>query len=100
MGLTSLQLKIMIICEQLLTSGVAMFMGVIIGNVTSNIFVPFFQLSFSGSSQVPPFRVVSYVSDKIKVFCFIGFTIILGICVLIYLLSKIKISNVIKLGED
>jgi len=71
-----------------------------IGLVASDIFVPFFQLSFSGSSQVPPFRVVSYTSDKIKVYCFIGFTIILGIGVLVYMLSKIKISNVIKLGED
>lgn len=99
-GLTSLQLKTIIIWEQFLTSGVAMFMGVLIGLVTSNIFVPFFQLSFSGSSQVPPFRVVSYTSDKVKVYCFIGFTILLGIGVLVYMLSKIKISNVIKLGED
>ena len=100
MGLTSLQLKVIIVWEQFLTSGVAMFMGVMIGLVASDIFVPFFQLSFSGSSQVPPFRVVSYTSDKIKVYCFIGFTIILGIGVLVYMLSKIKISNVIKLGED
>ncbi|MBC8060262.1 MAG: ABC transporter permease [Clostridiaceae bacterium] len=100
MGLTSLQLKIMIIWEQILTSGVAMFMGVVIGLITSNTFVPFFQLSFSGSSQVPPFSVVSNSNDKIKVYCFIGFTILLGTGVLIYLLSKIKISNVIKLGED
>ncbi|MBC8061201.1 MAG: FtsX-like permease family protein [Clostridiaceae bacterium] len=100
MGLTSLQLKIMIMWEQLLTSGIAMLLGVIIGFVTSNVFVPFFQLTFSGNSQVPPFRVISYASDMVKVYSFIGFTVVLGLGVLIYMLSKIKISNVIKLGED
>ena len=99
-GVTSLQLKIMIIWEQLLTSGIAMLMGVFIGLLTSKFYVPFFQLSFSGNSQIPPFRIISYASDRIKVYCFIGVTVILGIGVLIYMLSTIKISNVIKLGED
>ena len=100
MGLTSNQLKLMILWEQIITSGVAMFMGVVIGLATSYIFVPFFQMSFGSSSQVPPFVMITNSGDLIKVYCFIGFTVILGLGILIYQLSRIKISNVIKLGED
>ena len=100
MGLSSGQLKVMIAWEQLLTSGVAMIMGVLIGLISSSLFIPFFQMSYSGSDQVPPFHVVSYASDMVKVYIFIGFTVVLGVGVLIYMLNKIKISNVIKLGED
>lgn len=99
-GLPLLQLKIMMVWEQILTSGVAMIAGVLIGHYSSKFFVPFFQMSVDISSQVPPFKVITYASDQIKVYAFIGITVILGLGVLIYLLSKIKISNVIKLGED
>ena len=100
MGLSALQLKLMIVWEQLLTSGLAMIIGVLIGLISSKLFVPFFQMSFSSVSNVPPFEVVANQSDMLKIYIFIAFTILLALGVLIYLLSKIRISNVIKLGED
>lgn len=99
-GLSSAGLKLMMVWEQMLTSGVAMVVGTFIGIICSNLYVAFFQMSTSYAEQIPPFRVVSYLSDRIKVYGFMGFTFLLGIGILIYLLSKIKISNVIKLGED
>jgi putative ABC transport system permease protein len=99
-GLSADQLKLMMVWEQALTSGVAMAAGIVIGLITSNLYVSFFQISISYTEQVPPFRVVSYASDRLKVYGFIGLTFALGLGILIYLLSKIKISNVVKLGED
>jgi putative ABC transport system permease protein len=99
-GLSSMQLKLMMIWEQLLTSGIAMIIGSLIGLLCSKIYVVFFQLSEGFAQQIPPFKIMSYLSDRLKVYGFIGFTFILGVGILIYLLSKIKISNVIKLGED
>jgi putative ABC transport system permease protein len=99
-GLSAMQLKLMMIWEQVLTSGVAMVVGTFIGLLCSKLYVVFFQISTSYAEQIPPFRVISYLSDRIKVYGFMGFTFLLGIGILIYLLSKIKISNVIKLGED
>ncbi|MBL4936770.1 FtsX-like permease family protein [Clostridium sp. YIM B02515] len=99
-GLSSMQLKLMMIWEQLLTSGIAMIIGSLIGLLCSKIYVVFFQLSEGFAQQIPPFKIMSYLSDRLKVYGFIGFTFILGLGILIYLLSKIKISNVIKLGED
>lgn len=99
-GLSSAQLKFMMVWEQLLTSGVAMAAGTVVGLIASKLYVSFFQMSASYEEQIPPFKVISYLSDRIKVYGFIGFTMVLGLGILIYLLSKIKISNVIKLGED
>lgn len=99
-GLSSAQLKLMMIWEQLLTSGVAMIIGTLVGLMCSKFYVEFFRLSASYSEQVPPFRVISELGDRMKVYGFIGTTMILGLGILIYLLSRIKISNVIKLGED
>lgn len=100
MGLSSLQLKLMILWEQLLTSGVAMIMGVTIGIFTGNVFVQPYEKVFDPATQVIPFMVISASGDRLKVYAFICFTVLLGLAVLIYMLSKIKISNVIKLGED
>ncbi|MDR3644054.1 MAG: FtsX-like permease family protein [Clostridia bacterium] len=100
MGLSSGQLRSMIIWEQLLTSGVAVVMGLLAGFLTSDIFVPFFQMSFNSASQVPPFHIVFEPGDIWKVLIFVGITLLTGIGVLIYMLSRIKMSNVIKLGED
>jgi len=99
-GLSSAQLRFMMVWEQILTSGVAMAIGTLVGLLCSRFYVEFFRLSASYADQTPPFRVVSYLSDRIKVYGFIGMTMLFGLGILIYLLSKIKISNVIKLGED
>lgn len=99
-GLSAGQLRFMMFWEQALTSGIAMLLGAAIGTVSSKIYVIFFQISSSYAEQIPPFKVVSYLSDKLKVYEFLGITFVIGLGILIYLLSRIKISNVIKLGED
>lgn len=99
-GLSSAQLKLMMVWEQVLTSGVAMVIGTFVGLLCSRFYVEFFRLSESYSDQIPPFRVISEMGDRMKVYGFIGITMVLGLGILIYLLSRIKISNVIKLGED
>ncbi len=100
MGLSLKHLIFMIIWEQIFTSGAAVIMGIFIGLVASNIFVPLFQMTDSAVSQVPPFRIISYANDRIKIYIFIIVTLCIGITILGYLLSSIKIDQAIKLGED
>ena len=100
MGLSVRKLISMIICEQILTSGAAIISGIYIGLISSKIFVPFFQLVFDAYSQVPPFKVISYVSDRIKIYILISFTLVIGLAILGFLISRIKISQAIKLGEE
>jgi putative ABC transport system permease protein len=86
--------------EQLLTSGMACILGIAIGGLTSQLFVPLFQLSFDAREQVPPFRVIFDVSDELKIYGFIVFMLVIGLSILMILLKRIRVHQAIKLGED
>lgn len=100
MGLSLRQLIGMLALEQLLTSGMALFIGVIVGNVTSRLFVPNFQIAFNPSSLVPPFRVILASGDFARLYVIVGFTLLLGLGILGFMLSRIRIHQALKLGED
>jgi putative ABC transport system permease protein len=100
MGISFRQLVFMLIAEQLLTSGAGIVIGLINGNITSNLFVKFFQLSFNPATQVPPFEVIFDPRDTTGMFIIVTLMIGLGLAILAYLLSRIKIHQAVKLGED
>ncbi|MDP4095020.1 MAG: ABC transporter permease, partial [Bacillota bacterium] len=100
MGLSTRSLISMIAFEQIITSFAAFAAGIFIGLVTSRIFVPFFQLAFDSYTQVPPFKVVAYAGDRTKIYILIGLAMAICISALGYIMTRIKINQAIKLGED
>lgn len=100
MGLSFSQIIGMMTAEQLLTSGAAVLIGAITGTVTSYLFVPFFQLTFDPSTQVPPFQVTYHLADRINLYGIVGFMIGIGLIIIGMMLSRIKIHQAVKLGED
>nr|WP_240903785.1 ABC transporter permease [Chengkuizengella sediminis] len=100
MGLRFSELVKMLILEQALTTGAAMMMGITTGIVTSTLFVTLFQITFNPLEQVPPFQVVIDPSDQRQIYIIVSFIILIGIMILGYMLSRIKIHQALKLGED
>lgn len=100
MGISFMQLIGMLVTEQVLTSGAAFLIGAGIGNVTSLLFVPLFQLSFNSTTQVPPFQVMFDSTDSTRLYIIVTCMITIGLGILGYLLSRIKIHQAVKLGED
>src|SRR5690606_9987933 len=100
MGIPMRKLIGILVSEQVLTSGVACALGVIIGGITSILFVPLFKLSFNIKEMMPPFEVVSDASDEMKIYGFVIVMLVLGCSILIGFLRSIKIHQAIKLGED
>ncbi|SFF21654.1 putative ABC transport system permease protein [Paenibacillus catalpae] len=100
MGLSLRQLIGMLTVEQLLTSGAAIVIGLVTGLTTSRLFVPLFQNAFDAKKLVPPFRVMVDPIDSIRIYIFVGSTILIGLAILGYMLSRLKIHQAIKLGED
>ena len=100
MGISFRQLIYMLIAEQLLTSGAAILIGCLDGNLASRLFVPFFQLSFDPKTQVPPFQVIFDPKDTTSLFIIVTLMLGTGLAILAYLLSRIKIHQAVKLGED
>ncbi|MHB1421575.1 MAG: ABC transporter permease, partial [Bacillota bacterium] len=90
----------MIVCEQVLISGIAIFMGILIGSIASSLFVPLLQLVYSAAEQVPPFKVIAYGSDYIKIYIVVLSMLTFVFAVLFTLISRIRIDQVLKLGED
>lgn len=100
LGLTLRQLIGMLGVEQLLTSGMAIMIGIIVGNVTSRLFVPNFQMAFNPGSLVPPFRVVLAAGDYARLYGVVGFILLIGLGILGFMLSRVRIHQALKLGED
>lgn len=100
MGLTFRELIQMLLLEQLLISVISILVGVGIGCLTSRIFVPMLAIAFTTSDLVPPFKTVAYVGDYLKIFAIMALMLAGGLAVLSAMISKIKINQAIKLGED
>jgi putative ABC transport system permease protein len=100
MGISFSQIIGMLVAEQVLTSGAAVLIGVLSGQIASKLFVPLFQLSFDPSTQVPPFQVTFDPADRIKLYIIVFLMISIGLVILGTMLSRIKIHQAVKLGED
>lgn len=100
MGMKYREIIAMIVYEQILVSGVAIFAAIFIGGITSDLFVPLFQSIFDASTQVPEFAVIPERSDYLKLYAVIGVMLLSAFIVLGRLIGKIKISQALKLGED
>ncbi|MDQ0112086.1 ABC transporter permease [Paenibacillus harenae] len=99
-GLSLRQLITMLAVEQLFTSGVAVLIGIGIGNLTSQLYVPNFQIAFNPSSLVPPFKVMFEAADLARIYTLVGIMLLVGLGILAFMLSRLRIHQAIKLGED
>ncbi|HET6485563.1 MAG TPA: FtsX-like permease family protein, partial [Spirochaetia bacterium] len=100
MGLRQSRVVLMLILEQLLISGVAIAVGILVGTVASYLFVPLLQLTASAEAQVPPFAIVSLRSDFLKVLALAAAMLGSGAVLFRWMIRRIRIHQAIKLGEE
>lgn len=98
-GLSVRQLAAMLALEQLLTSGFAVLIGIGVGNLAGRLFVPNLQTAFNPGSLVPPFRTVFEAADFFRLYAAVGAMLLLGIGILAFMLSRIRVHQALKLGE-
>ncbi len=100
MGMTRREVIQMLINEQIFSSGVSIVIGTVIGLLASKMFVPLVQIFYASTDQAIPLEVVNKPLDMIRLFSIIGIVIVVCMVVLGKLISKINISQALKLGED
>ena len=100
MGMSMREILNMLINEHIFITGVSLAAGVLVGAVASRLFIPLIQLAYSSADQVLPLEIVSQSGDYVRLFSVIGVVILLCMVILGWLISKIKISQALKLGED
>lgn len=99
-GLTKVKIIGILICEQFLVTGTSILAGTGLGNLTSKLFIPLFQIVNGAEQQVPPFKVVSDTSDYIRLSVILGLMLVICFYIISRLISKLNISQTLKLGED
>jgi putative ABC transport system permease protein len=100
MGMSVKEVLTMLACEQILISGSSILIGVVAGSLATELYLSLIQVAYSGSKKVLPIRMASQASDSIRLFVIIGLMIAVCMAVLAWLISKIRIAQALKLGED
>lgn len=100
MGMTKREIIQMLINEQIFSSGVSILIGAGLGVLASILFVPLVQIFYASTDQAVPLQVVFQAVDMVRLFSVIGIVIVICMIVLGKLISKINISQALKLGED
>ncbi len=100
MGVHAGGVVMMLVFEQIMISGAAILMGLVTGGVMSQLFVPLLGLVYSAADQVPPFVVISSRADYIRLYAAVGGMLLTGLSLLGVLVSRINVTQAIKLGED
>lgn len=100
MGMEMKEIIHMLIYEQVLITVPALILGTVIGIVASRLYIPLIQIAYSTSDEIIPLQVVTAGGDMVKMYIVVA--IVIGICmgILGWLVSKIKIAQALKLGED
>ena len=100
MGMKKREIIRMLINEQIFSSGISIVIGAVIGVIASKCFVPLVQIFYSTTNQAIPLTVVSRTDDMIRLFGVIAAVILICMIILGVIISRIKISQALKLGED
>lgn len=99
-GLSVRQMVGMLVVEQLLTSGLAVAIGILVGNLASLLYVPNFQIAFDPSTMVPPFKVIFDAMDFARLYTVVAVMLLAGLVILGMMVSRTRIHQALKLGED
>ena len=100
MGMSIREIWSMLLNEQFFISGVSILSGVIVGKIGANLYVPLIQIAYSDADKVIPLENVTQSSDFLRLGIVIGLMIVVCLVVLGFMISKIKIAQALKLGED
>ncbi|MFI3324894.1 MAG: ABC transporter permease [Clostridia bacterium] len=100
MGMSMKEILQMLGNEQLCVSGYAIIVGTVTGFIASKLYVPLVEITYTSADHALPLNVISNLSDNLKIFTIVALMIVVCMIVLWTMISKLKITQALKLGED
>ena len=100
MGMSLREILSMLINEQIFISGISIATGAGIGMLASKLFIPLIQIAYAASDNVLPLNIITEHSDFMRLFSVIGAVMLVCMVILGVIISRIKIAQALKLGED
>lgn len=98
MGMTKFKLSLMLFWEHLMTTGVSVAFGFLVGGLTMRYFLPLLQITYAENTL--PLLLIFHPVDNLRILLTIGVMLIVGIAVLTAYINKLKINEAIKIGEE
>ena len=89
--------SMMLLWEHLMTSGVSVVIGILIGYLTSYLYLPVLKKTFT---TMLPLTLTYNNTDNIKVYVIVAIMILSGIAVLSEYINRLKINEAVKIGEE
>ena len=90
----------MLINEQVFISGISIAVGALVGKMTAVLYMPLIQLAYAASDNALPLELISHSTDSIRLFAVIGMVMLVCMFILGVLISRMKVTQALKLGED
>ncbi len=100
MGLGRRPLLAMLVCDQVLVSGVAIAFGTLLGVLSSLLYVPLFRLVYRSEAQQIPFKIITESSDLQKILVILIIVLLICFAILSRLVLAIRMDQAVKLGEE
>ena len=100
MGMTMREVFTMLINEQVFISGVSIAVGALVGHLTAKLYMPLIQLAYAASDNALPLELISRSADSLRLFAVVGMVMLVCMFVLGVLISRMKVTQALKLGED
>ena len=100
MGMTMGEILLMLFGEQIFISGTSIAAGILVGSLASKFYIPLIQIAYSDASSALPLVLVSDSNDLFRLLIVVGSVVLLCMVILGWLISKLKITQALKLGED
>lgn len=100
MGMSLREIIGMLLREQFFLSVIPIALGVLIGNYVSKLFVPLIQIAYTSSEQIIPLEIIHQQSDQLRILTIVSIMVIICMLIIGRLISDLKITQALKLGED
>lgn len=100
LGINSKKVSLILIIEQILTLGASVLIGIINGNAACDLFLPLITGMWKSGSFSLPVNYISYIDEYLSFGSILAIVFICSLIILIRYISKLKINEAIKLGED
>ena len=100
MGMTMGEVVLMLVNEQLFISGCAAVFGVLVGMISSRLFIPLIQIAYQKAEYVLPLQVISETKDTVQIIAVVSVMIVCCVVALGVFISRTGIAQALKLGED
>lgn len=90
----------LLINEQIFCGGFCVIVGLFIGILASEMFVPILQIAYAASDQVLPIRLITQDQDMVRLCTVIGAVMMVCLVILVVLVRKLNVAKALKLGEE